>query len=612
MKTQRINIILSVCIVIIFTLLLVLPSFAQSPPDYAYVIPLEFENLSGSNVDMMLPIAVNSQALIDLGIIATATNDYLFTDTSKNTVQGFVQDLTDNSVNWWSRVVVLNNATTTNNLFVGGPDNPDGFPVNNPTRNDAHVVVPDSATLRIIVDLDIHIDAEFENIDDFCGVLIDKTDDVETDAASTGYALYSFGQRSEASGFTPSSFTNVTEQYWDFTPDFDMYICGIQGYMNNTVSVMQNLRVIKGDLLNDLAFDTVSIFPLRANITAANYRMHYFDHPVFLESGIKHRFLYDCSSVCAGSTTTQSQVGAVGTFSIEGLVTHTVYGSFRTFPPSFTNNAAISYIADSTQLTSFIARINNETFESDPEVWNGTDTPTIRITYSSPTIDIFVNALNVGAKVLGVGAIGTNTSDVQIGRYFNGHVSFTQIETGVTEVLNLDYHPFKITQFQEGELANSWLWKGTITDDSVSTNDAQYFITADTTNINIETGALGVLPTPTPQSTPQVLAGIIAGADINPLHTPIPTVEAELPGKLEAPDSNLIQEAVFWLIFGFWGLTFIAGFIGRILSEYVMATIFTIGFGILSGLAGGEFLLWNVAFIGLGSIGMALIVHQGR
>ncbi|KKK79868.1 hypothetical protein LCGC14_2829170, partial [marine sediment metagenome] len=89
-------------------------------------------------------------------------------------------------------------------------------------------------------------------------------------------------------------------------------------------------------------------------------------------------------------------------------------------------------------------------------------------------------------------------------------------------------------------------------------------------------------------------------------------VQASLPGMLQAPDSAQIQSEVFWLIFGFWIITLSAGITGRLLSEYAMAFVFIIGFGLLSAFAGSGFLLWNVAFIFMGAFGMSLILHQGR
>lgn len=584
---------------------------AQTPDEYAYVIPLQFDNSLGSNdIEHMMPIEVNALALVDLGVITTTTDDYLWVSHDGFQVQGFAQDLDANGVRWWTHVSAPAGTSRENSLYLGGPDVDDGFPINHPDRNDAHIEIADSASLDILDDLDIRIEAGFENTNNICGILVDKTDNVNafTSGGSNGYAIYSLGNRDEISIMPVAGFSATNNQYWDFKPFNDLYLCGIHSTLGNGLNTV---RIVKGDLLNDLAFETITTFPLR-DYTGNSY-MNYFDHPVLLEGGTQYRFYSTCIVSCNGSNTTINGDSSIGTYSTSGALTHSTYGAFRTPAGSYSSTLAISYVDATNPVTTFQGRIDDTVLRATNEVWDGTNDVVLGMTYSSPTINLFVDSVNVGSVATSGGNIGTNANDLILGRYFNGHIKSIDIQASSTSVLNIpDFFPNRISEFQEGELANSWLWKGTITDDSASVNDAVYFITADTTNVNITAGPLALQPTPTPATTPEVLAGILNGAQVGGFHTPVPTVLAELPGMPKPPDPDHMQSEVYYAIIGFWIITLLATFFGAWMSEYIMAGIYLLGFGMISAYAGEDFTPWIVALMGPGILGMALILHQGR
>ncbi|KKK79501.1 hypothetical protein LCGC14_2832860, partial [marine sediment metagenome] len=399
-----------------------------------------------------------------------------------------------------------NSSTTVDLLFVGGPEVDDGFPTNHPSVNNAHLEIPDSASLDILNELDITLEISSDDTSQLCGIILEKVNIsflstfLPATTPRTGYAIYAIGNTVTSSAFGTASFTSETRYYFDFTPDFDMHICGVRAESGGDDGVTR-VRIVSGDLLSDPAEYTITTFPLELMTSGGggDVAMRYFDRAVFLEGGTQYRFFIEVPIGEHGSNTTQSETSSVGTFSVVGQITHSSFGLYKTFAPSFMSTLKVSYIDATAPLGTFGVTIDEHFKEANSQIWDGS-TDTIRLTYTTPTIDIFLDVLNVGTLVTDGDLIDANSDDVLIGSRFAGNIHSIKIDSGVATVVDIpDVKPNRIAETQEGIAGNGWEWRGSFNDDSASSNDAFYSIVSDTTNINITAGALALQPTPTPQ-----------------------------------------------------------------------------------------------------------------
>ena len=109
----------------------------------------------------------------------------------------------------------------------------------------------------------------------------------------------------------------------------------------------------------------------------------------------------------------------------------------------------------------------------------------------SPQAQLEVNASVRSSGTGGGAAVPTNSNNLILGS-FDGLADSAQVgDTSVgspTWQAQLEYEPDQMAETQQGNSANSWVWLGTVDDQSAGgTNDGAYSLTRDMTNITVWT-----------------------------------------------------------------------------------------------------------------------------
>jgi hypothetical protein len=123
--------------------------------------------------------------------------------------------------------------------------------------------------------------------------------------------------------------------------------------------------------------------------------------------------------------------------------------------------------------TGIAARVDESELTFDTAVASGE----FAMDFANPDLTIYIDDVQQATVDTGQGAIATNAQDVAIGTDYNGRMEQVIIKDAGTADLQLDFAPDQNEETQKGSAGNSWVWTGTITDQSANAYTASYTIT---------------------------------------------------------------------------------------------------------------------------------------
>ena len=97
--------------------------------------------------------------------------------------------------------------------------------------------------------------------------------------------------------------------------------------------------------------------------------------------------------------------------------------------------------------------------------------------FANPDLTIYIDDVQQGTTDTGQGAIATNAQNVAIGTGYDGRMEQVIIYDAGTADLQLGFAPDENEETQTGSAGNSWVWTGTIADQSANAYTANYTIT---------------------------------------------------------------------------------------------------------------------------------------
>ncbi|MBU0847614.1 hypothetical protein KKH23_10550, partial [Patescibacteria group bacterium] len=196
-------------------------------------------------------------------------------------------------------------------------------------------------------------------------------------------------------------------------------------------------------------------------------------------------------------------------------------------------------------------------------------------------------------------------------------LSDVSIKGGATEYLRYDFEPDEITETQQGNSGNSWVWTGSVEDVSAggSDHDGTYSLTRDMTDITVYAGAVRL-------TNPDTLYGVSTPADILgtiPLTPTVMPAGGDFPGRAglnEAAtaitDNNVMSSLAWWFILtSMVSITLGIGVWAWTTHEFWGALAWLSPYWIAYG-AGGIFPLWLVMILTLVAVFFVLAVRKGR
>jgi hypothetical protein len=189
----------------------------------------------------------------------------------------------------------------------------------------------------------------------------------------------------------------------------------------------------------------------------------------------------------------------------------------------------------------------------------------LKMTYvASTSLDLYLDGALVATTTL-TGSIDTNANPLTIGgdadadnAWFAGGITDVRIgdtsTSSPTWKLDMDFEPLEIYQTQPGTFANSWLFTGTVADDSASSNDGVYYITRDLSDLTVTVGGLTLDASSPPDPVVQDPPDMIGDTPIDIFLTPQPTVTG--PGSslfvdpiTDAAENSGMPETAWFILF---------------------------------------------------------------
>ena len=119
-----------------------------------------------------------------------------------------------------------------------------------------------------------------------------------------------------------------------------------------------------------------------------------------------------------------------------------------------------------------------------------------KLTFSNPDLRLYVNGALESATTT-ASTLATSADAVIIGKGIIGGI--TDVDIGHTDLdspswaLQMGFDPALIGETQAGNAGNGWEWRGTVQDLSEEQNDGTYYLTADITDLTVQTSGLIVV-----------------------------------------------------------------------------------------------------------------------
>lgn len=617
-------------IVVAFIFLLIATRLsAQTPGDYLYVADLEFDNVGASTSTRMMPVPVNALNYVNSTLIRGDGTDRIFTDANNVEVSGFTQDMTINAANWWVFATSGPTSVVTQRVFHGGADADRGFPyvMNNLNSNDNKTLLraTSSATIEIGDLLDVRVDMQ---ADTPCGWIAGKIANDYEDPI--GWALFSIGTLEESpSNGGAGGVLNGDEIFFEITPtNFPIWLCSV-GSIKTSSNLVRSaggeitMRVDDVDTAVQICTSqrVEIVFDISAIAVKDNQLL--MPKPCLIERNQHARIFMRQSGngVWATDDNGLSPVSSTNfTWEINaGCSTGPAcdIGGAEPWSRTAVEKMVISYVnASSATSTGDLVGVVDDVWAQSNSNWDG-DRETLQLSYTDPTLDVLQNSVVV-ASVAHAGGIATSTFEMRLGKGFNeGIIHNFEIDAGATTVLDIDFDGDDITESVEGNVANSFLWRGDIQDESGFNNDLEYLLVANMTNINTSVSGFGDNPTPTPVPGISGTSTALTGSpSLNPFFTPVPTPTGGLfMGHLkDAASASTLPTETWWMILGTLILAVGLGFFHKFFpNRPIFAALCVVGMAIISLAVGDDFRMWIVTGFAMWAFGStALLILWAR
>jgi len=578
---------------------------AQSPGDYTYELGLVYTNNSGGTVTGLMPVEVDALLLVNGGFIDADGEDSLFTDQAEAEIQGFTQSMGSDNINWWSFIDVADGATENNIVFSGGPVHTDGFPVHTQNRDEgtsdtgdiSFVRVADAASLDILDDIDINITASALT----CGILAEKSSRSLTVSwlDEDSWGIYFVGETDSFASAINNNGTGTTSSLaYSVTPVVDIDLCGY--FTPDGATGVSDFRIIDitsgADILiarfrfGGTPARRFPVSPAVPDLTNTDHTI-LFPFPVPLTGGREYLIACDCGASNRGfgdfDVTSASGIRYRGV----NIGKQSVSWTQPEFNSTTNERPGILFVDRTAVDGQVIAVVDNIQLDSIAG-WDGSEA-TWRYTYLDPNHVFLKDAVIQDVSAVSVGSIEVNALDILIGSGLDGGINQVTIIGGVTTFLDLDFTGDDMSETQEGNGGNGFIWLGDIVDDSASSNDGEYHIIADTTGLNISVGPIMSQPTPTPIPTPGAV-DLVSPGPIDPFFTPVPTVDSPLfaqPLRDTAATTGVTE--VWWLLLIVPILAILTARTFVYSKSFLLAAVVAgFGFSIISLIAGAQFGMW--------------------
>tara|TARA_B100000470_G_scaffold222015_1_gene214578 strand:+ start:882 stop:3701 length:2820 start_codon:yes stop_codon:yes gene_type:complete len=230
----------------------------------------------------------------------------------------------------------------------------------------------------------------------------------------------------------------------------------------------------------------------------------------------------------------------------------------------------------------------------------------VKLTFEKPDIKLWVDGVEVGSSTLD-GDITDTASALVLGESVKGWVDDFKISSGSISspvvAMDLQFEPSHNTNTQVGIVGNSWVYTGTIADQSGNANTGTYNVTADTTDITTTVGGLVVADEPPPSGTDATIKDQIGAMPIGVFLTPQPVQASVLTAGLhDASTVGTMPQDAWWLLLA----TIIATVAGAKLMNYIPSlTIVAVAGGVVFAfiILFAGLTLWFLAFYTLWALG---------
>lgn len=216
----------------------------------------------------------------------------------------------------------------------------------------------------------------------------------------------------------------------------------------------------------------------------------------------------------------------------------------------------------------------------------------VKLTFEKPDIKLWVDDVEVGSATLN-GDITDTASALVLGESVKGWVDDFKISSGSISspvvAMDLQFEPSHNTNTQVGVVGNSWVYTGTIADQSGNANTGTYNVTADTTDITTTVGGLVVADEPPPSGTDATIKDQIGVMPIGVFLTPQPVSASVITAGLhDASTVGTMPQDAWWLLLA----TIIATVAGAKLMNYIPSLA-------IVAVAGGVVFAFIILFAGL-------------
>ncbi len=236
----------------------------------------------------------------------------------------------------------------------------------------------------------------------------------------------------------------------------------------------------------------------------------------------------------------------------------------------------------------------------------------VKLTFEKPDAKLYLNGIEVGSTTLS-GDLSDTSYPLVIGESINGWIDDVKISSGSisspTTVVDLRFEPSHNTNTQVGDVSNSWVFTGTIADQSGNSNTGTYNLTSDTTDITTTVGGLVVADEPPPSGTDAGVKDQVGLLPVDVFLTPQAIQESPITqGLHDASTVGTMPQDAWWLLLA----TIIATVAGAKLMNYlpsltVVAVTGGVVFAFIILFAG--LTLWFLAFYALWAMG-TISIHQ--
>lgn len=255
---------------------------ATAPADYALNLDVEVANGTSEDLNMLVPVSIDSALLSNFDLIDVGFKDILFADRNDVITKGFVQDISFASSTWFMLSTAPAGETQIEQLYMTGPEAEHGFPSSLP--NATKLEAPSSASLQITDDLVASTTIDSTS----CGTVQAKHDlDFGNDAS--GWGVYFLGNM-DFPEHDPSTFSFFNNSlYYDITPINDVIVCGVALGATQKNSTRVRFHEAVADIT---VHDTViTYYPQFLEVTEGLYGL--LEQPFLMTGGIQYRVFLD-------------------------------------------------------------------------------------------------------------------------------------------------------------------------------------------------------------------------------------------------------------------------------------------------------------------------------